>query len=178
MLAYIGLLTLWGCNGERTLTVDNRDYSYYPAALVSLDKAKIIPLPKPLHGLQATEADLWIEPRDPEIASATAGMAADIGIRHAGRDAHVAVAAGDYQHLVKVPDDSIWLDRLPVEAIKSGAVFIVQSSSNRYFKVRIDAWDRGQPRSPDHTSSPEDKTPILGRNSDFMWLSFARIREH
>jgi CubicO group peptidase (beta-lactamase class C family) len=130
---------------ERTissLTIDKESFPYYPGVLVSLDKAQVLALPKSPEDLKTTDADLWIEPRDPEITALTADIVRALGISHVGRDARVALATDPYEAIVHVPAHCTWVDRLPVEGISSGSVFLVQSTGNKYYKVRIDAWEK------------------------------------
>lgn len=126
-----------------SVTIDERSFPHYPGVLVSLDRVQVIALPARVADLKTTDADVWIEPRDPEIAALTTGAAGALGIAHEGRDARVALTTGPYDAIVHVPEHSTWLERLPVEAVSAGRVFLVQSSGGRYYKVRIDAWDKG-----------------------------------
>jgi hypothetical protein len=137
------------------VTIDDRSFPYYPGVLLSLRKARVIVLPKRIDELKAVEADLWIEPRDPEIAALTAAAAKQLGITRQGGDARVALTEDAYDAIVQAPGQCTWLDQLPARSIVTG---LVQSSENRFFKVRIDAWDKS-------------------RGGGLMRLSFDQIRE-
>jgi hypothetical protein len=161
-----------------TLVVDNKSFNRYPAALVSLDRAEIIQLPEHFGDMKETDADLWIEPGDPEMAAMTAEGAKRLfdGGAHVGRDVRIGVASLDYDNIIKVPAGLTWLARLPVDVIETGAVFIVQSSSTRYFKVRIDTWDRGSRPSAETAPDVDDKPSVTTHIDGFVQLSFAPIR--
>jgi hypothetical protein len=159
------------------LVVDDTSFNTYPAALVSLDRAEVIPLPERLEDMKATAADLWIEPGDPELAAITAEGAAQLfsGRAHLGHDVRIASVAFDYDSITTVPSGLTWLTRPHTDDIKSGGVFIVQSSGDRYYKLRIDAWRRGS-RPSAGTAANDDKPSAATHMGGFVQLSFAPLR--
>ena len=121
-----------------TITVGPSVYGNgYPAALVSLDKATAVGFKR---GIRSIDADLWIEPNDPEIQGLSARFE---GARHEGDDVKLAIPAGQpYESIRHVPGRISWESDLPKQQIAEGLVFLVRSSSGKCYKVRILRRDR------------------------------------
>ncbi|MFC2157220.1 protein kinase [Acidobacteriota bacterium] len=134
-------------SGERenrisTLRIDSQYFTFYPAVFVSLDEAEIIKLPPSEEELMGARvaADLWIEVRDMEIG----GLPGEIeGIDHTGSDTKLAVVEGlEFEALTSVPPDVEWKNVIYKRDVKVGLIFLVSSSSEKIYKVRVDEFDR------------------------------------
>lgn len=157
-------LSIIGCQSANTLMIDNKIYEKYPAAFVSLDKGKIYPIEDPRIKTVKVDADLWIEPEDPEIR-------AIINIKnkivHEGEDVTVASTDLSYKNIKAIKDINgvKWSESIERDKIHEGAVFIVKSSTNKIYKVKIDKLfaDRDN-----YFAKPE--------NRSYMQITFQRIR--
>ena len=134
----------------RTITIDNRGYVDYPAMFVSFERGVAEPIPKIIDGYE-TDADLWIEPSDPELSGLGSGF--ETGAVHLGRDTMIALAGSNFEGL---DPESVgeWAFQIDSDKLVPGTVFVVRSSSSRLYKVRIDVWDRGV---QDHLELPSVK---------------------
>lgn len=121
----------------RLVVTDRASSGGHRAAFVSLDAARVIPVPKGPDGL-LVEADLWIEPGDPEITGLTARFDGD-KYTHAGPDTQVALLPGRRLGEVRdVPGDVVWKTKLSRPEITAGAVFLVRASSGAIYEVRLE----------------------------------------
>lgn len=129
------------------LTIDKQTFGQYPAAVVSLDQGRVLPAPgKPGRKAPPTQvnADLWIEPNDPEIAALTSEIKE---IAHVGQDVALAVLEGvDFDGLRAAPAQADWTDRVPKAEIRLGTVFLVRSSSGKLYKLRIEVFSEKEQR--------------------------------
>jgi hypothetical protein len=123
------------CSGLlNTLRVDVSSFTGYPAALISLDKQTVLPLPD-IETLEQKKinADLWIEPRDPEIAAFTQP-------RKNYGPGEPLLAVSDqlvFETLSTVPAKLTWKRSLESKAIREGLVFLVRSRSGIFYKVKV-----------------------------------------
>ncbi len=130
------IISVTGCDlgTKRTFLIDQRYLGRYPAVFLSLDEDKIVPVPEPLRGSEIV-ADLWIEPQGPSIAPLSANFE---GARHVGADTKLAdVNVDDYKGIKRIPPNVKWRDYID-ERIHQGLVFLVKSSTEKVYKVRID----------------------------------------
>ncbi len=136
VFAIVLVVALNGCDlsGTRSLIIDSSSFTNYPAVFVSLDRGEAVPVPETLRG-STIDADLWIEPGVPKITGVYAEFE---GANHPGIDSKVAyVEEADFKKMKKVPDDVYWEQELPEKAAKTGFTFVVLSSSEQVYKVRI-----------------------------------------
>ena len=129
-------------DGLVRIEIDSAKLKGYPAALVSLDEHRITMVPATREELQKLEivADLWIEPRDPELGGLPEKFE---GTTHKGQDTKVAVVTGvTFDELSRVPDGVSWKQGLARKEIRQGTVFLVQSSTGKLYKVRLDTVSR------------------------------------
>jgi hypothetical protein len=146
LVGLILILAVNACDSKtetetRSITVDSNSYGEYPAAFVSLDENKTSPVPSRGQGKGAViVGDLWVEPRDPEIA----GLTSFGGMKHQGQDSKVAIVQDQsWDDVTSLPDNLKWQKKIPKAKIVKDLVFLVKSSNGRHYKVRIEEIEKG-----------------------------------
>lgn len=120
------------------LIIKKTELKGYPAAFASLDNHRLQNVPATREELRklTIEADLWIEPDDPEVSGIPKKFE---GATHKGDDTKVAaVHSGSFDSIERLPQDVKWIDKLKSKDIKQGNIFFVKSSTGRIYKVRFE----------------------------------------
>lgn len=117
----------------------------YPAFFVSLSENKIIPVIEAVNletgklKKNRINADLWIEPGDPEIAALNTNFGDDFeGILTEGTNTWLSIIHSSYNEIKSPPVGISWNRKLSTGDIRKGVVFIVKSTNSDIYKVRID----------------------------------------
>jgi hypothetical protein len=136
---------------SKILKIDGSIFFFYPAAFVSLDEGRVIPVPERASGLNVT-GDLWIEP-DPEISALTSSFS---GFRHSGMDSQIGLHHNtkDLDKEGSITSEVVtgklgnisWTDRVPKHMIGCGSAFFVKSSSGRFYVVRVEGFSQEENR--------------------------------
>jgi len=120
------------------ITITKDDFVGYPAVFLNLRTAEVISLsPAVWEDGYEIDADLWIEPGDPEV-SGLSQKSSEAGI-HKGADVFVA---GIEKFFEDVPYDLVesellWLPSLSRRELQPGRMFFVKASDESLFKVEI-----------------------------------------
>lgn len=137
-----GLLVQQQAAAQQSVTINRQSFGGgYPAVLLDVKSGKITKLAKDFREEDlAGDADLWIEPRDPEINCLE--RTEDSKLK--GMSPHLLVAeqAFDGMDEKSIPKQ-IDRDALRKDQIVAGTVFWLQASNNSVYKVRIDRVDPG-----------------------------------
>lgn len=129
-----------GADKAQTVTINKQSFGTYPAVLFDLKNNKVIKLANDFKEEDfAGDADLWIEPRDPEINCLE--RVEDSKLK--GVTPHIVTTETAFDQLNEqnMPKQ-IDKNEVPRAQIKEGTVFLVQASSNAVYKVRIDRTDK------------------------------------
>lgn len=131
LLLIASLLTACG-NSGKSLIIDKTKYENYPAVFVSLMNAQILSVntKKYKEQIKSIDADLWIEPNDPEISTIP------------GRNAKIAYLATEYKDLSKIPNYVHWGEKLEKRQIRGGNMFLVKTEHGNVFKVFINTFHK------------------------------------
>ncbi len=123
--------------GLKTVTIDKQSFGGgYPAVLLDVKTGKITKLAKDFREEDLSgDADLWIEPQDPEINCLE--RTEDSKLK--GLSPHLLVAEQAFEAMdEKSIPKQIGQEALRKEQIVAGTAFWVQASNNSVYKVKID----------------------------------------
>ncbi len=131
---------VWGQTAPQTVTINKQSFGGYPAVLFSLQSNKITKLANDFNEDRFSgDADLWIEPRDPEINC----LERVEDTKLSGVTPHIALVTTGFDQLnVQTMPKQIDKSEVPGNQIREGTVFLVQASNNAVYKVRIDRADK------------------------------------
>jgi hypothetical protein len=133
---------VWGqSDADHTITINKQSFgNSYPAVLLDFKTGKITKLDKDFKEEDISgDADMWIEPRDPEINCLERSEDGKLK----GETPHIVIAAIAYDKLDdKNMPQAIDKNGLQHSEIKEGTVFLLQASNNAVYKVRIDRTDK------------------------------------
>lgn len=128
-------------DADHTVTINKQSFgNSYPAVLLDFKTNTITKLDKDFKEEDiAGDADMWIEPRDPEINC----LERNEDSKLKGVTPHIVITATAYDKLDdKHMPQLIDKNGLQRSEIKAGTVFLLQASNNAVYKVRIDRADK------------------------------------
>ena len=140
---FLSCLVAWGQPGAstmQTVTINKQSFGGYPAVLLDLENNKLTQLGNDFKEEDFSgNADLWIEPRDPEINCLD--RIEDTKLK--GVTPHIITTSIAFDQLnEKTMPKQIDKNEVPRDQIKAGSVFLVQASNKAIYKVRIDRTDK------------------------------------
>jgi predicted DNA-binding antitoxin AbrB/MazE fold protein len=139
-------LVLRGGESVHEVSIDRSSYDYYPAVFLKLSENKTITIDENFKERESIDADLWIEPKDPEISMLQEDFE---GISHIGNNSQFFITDENFEDISRESIQNIenilfsHSERLPENQIKEGTVFIVKSSDDLLFKIKITHFDQG-----------------------------------
>lgn len=123
----------------QTVTISKQSFGGYPAVLLDVKNGKLTKLDKDFREEDlAGDADLWVEPRDPEINC----LERPEDSKLLGLSPHLLAAETSFDQMTDKNIPQISGSALKLELIKAGTAFWVQASDNAVYKVRIDRADK------------------------------------
>jgi len=117
----------------REITINEDSFGEeYPAVFLDLKNNSLMIYSK---DLTVINADLWIEPKDPEIAGLTKESG---GMEHVGEDVLLRIIDKNLSDKdISSLDLNTFQRKLDKSKIKAGLVFAVMASDNSLYKVKI-----------------------------------------
>ncbi|MCL5244460.1 hypothetical protein M4I21_01480 [Cellulophaga sp. 20_2_10] len=120
------------------ITIDTSSYGSYPAVFVDLSSGSLLKLDA---NLKEIDADLWIEPNDPEINGLEESF--DGGITHSGENVLLRILEkGEHEADIKKMFPNTFVDSVDRGKIKTGLQFIVHTSENLFYVIKISSFSK------------------------------------
>ncbi|SFW23652.1 hypothetical protein [Cellulophaga fucicola] len=115
------------------ITIDKNSYLEYPAVFLDLSSGLLIKVDR---NLKEIDADLWIEPNDPEINGLEESF--DGGITHIGDNVLLRVLEnGEKEMEVKKMFPDTYVNSVDRGKIKADLKFIVHTSESLFYIIKI-----------------------------------------
>jgi hypothetical protein len=121
------------------ISINKNSFGQYPAVFVNLSSGSLIKFDND-DTLNQIDADLWIEPSDPEIKGLQEFFER---IKHHGENVKLKVIEeSETAKEVKVSFPSKFKEGIDRSKIKSGLEFIVHSSNNSFYIIKIISFNK------------------------------------